>query len=572
MTTSTKQYAYLGPQGTYTALALEQFVKPKQSTACSSVAEVFAAVFSGRVDAGLVPLENLIQGPVTETLDLLLQYQEQIRIADTFSMEIRHAIGSLPRAKGDAESSPVVYKRVYAHPQAIQQCLGYLRSHHPAAEFVYTQSNVASIELVKKSGDRQALIIAAESTLTEHGLLVLDTEIADHSPGASSLQNKTRFAVICKAQRVAEFVTHAAGAGSASVTSIVINPTRDRQGLLYELLKVISVEHNVNITSIHSRPDKRGGFVFYMDLEGSESTPTVSSCLAGLKHHIEEHTGSIAELMLVGSYHKAPFEQPLFQTIGIVGGKGAMGEWFGRFFRAAGYTVLIHDRETPLPLKEFVGGCQVILLSVPISAVAEVVSELAPLLRPGQLVVENCSIKQEGLPVMTAQAATGVEVLGIHTMFGESVTELAGQNIIVTRTASSGRLAEGFCNLFYKHGAILSSASEQEHDRASALVQSLLHLMLLSFAEVTRENFGSLEDLEPFNTPNSRAVFGAISRVVKQGDRLLSDLQLLNEANVKTRHRFLESFFQLMLALDQGNPELYLDAVKRCREFFGEPQ
>ena len=62
---------FLGPPGTYTEEAAKAAVANATYLPYPSIEAVFEAVLQHEVDRGLVPIENVIQGPVTETLDNL---------------------------------------------------------------------------------------------------------------------------------------------------------------------------------------------------------------------------------------------------------------------------------------------------------------------------------------------------------------------------------------------------------------------------------------------------------------------------------------------------------------------
>ena len=62
---------FLGPPGTYTEEAAKAAMPDAISLPYPSIDAVFEAVVQHEVERGLVPIENVIQGPVTETLDNL---------------------------------------------------------------------------------------------------------------------------------------------------------------------------------------------------------------------------------------------------------------------------------------------------------------------------------------------------------------------------------------------------------------------------------------------------------------------------------------------------------------------
>jgi chorismate mutase/prephenate dehydratase len=73
------QVAYLGPEGTFSHLAAsEQFGRLAELSGLRSIADVFAAVERGKAHLGVVPVENTTDGIVTQTFDLLPDFDGTI--------------------------------------------------------------------------------------------------------------------------------------------------------------------------------------------------------------------------------------------------------------------------------------------------------------------------------------------------------------------------------------------------------------------------------------------------------------------------------------------------------------
>ena len=64
--------AYPGREGAHSAAACAQLFPEEEAHALPSFSDVVAAVASGRVEAGVLPIESSISGPVAETHDLLV--------------------------------------------------------------------------------------------------------------------------------------------------------------------------------------------------------------------------------------------------------------------------------------------------------------------------------------------------------------------------------------------------------------------------------------------------------------------------------------------------------------------
>lgn len=541
--------AYLGPQGTQSDFALRSYLSlsgvSAETKPLGSLRQVFQALTKGEVDACFVPSENSLQGPVTETLDLLFRHSDKLHISESYLASIAHALGAL----SNSESSEI--DLIYSHEQALGQCAELLAEKFPQAKLLSVSSTAQGIEKVLAENNPRHAALAHQDSLQQAGLKLLATDLSGNKV------NKTRF-LLLKAgpARNSAHGNFSQPKGLNYVTSLVIDPARDRQGFLFEILQIVSVKHKLNLVNIQSRPDKRGQFVFYLDIEGRLDSTALSSCLEELELWCRKDTGQTASVHILGSYPQEAFFKPAFSRVGIIGGSGAMGRWFSNFFTKAGLKVFSRDLSEGLSMAELCREAEVIVLSVPMSAARSVLSELLPELRPGQLVVENCSIKHALLAELSSACPPGVEVLGLHTMFAADA-ELDSQSIILTPTASCGEKAKGLENLLYKYGARLSVCSIDEHDRESAVVQSLLHFLLLTFAELLKEN-----PAKQLSTPNYRNFEQLIQRILKQSPELTYDLQTLNPHNPAMRKKFLNCWQQLEALCESKNPAAFKEHLK----------
>lgn len=242
-----------------------------------------------------------------------------------------------------------------------------------------------------------------------------------------------------------------------------------------------------------------------------------------------------------------------------------MGRWLGSFFEAAGRRVLICDLSTPLGLRECVERADAILLSVPIGETCNVIDELAPLLRRGQLVLDNTSVKTPILERLLARVPAGVEVLGMHTVFGPVVPVIAGQNVVLTKTPSSGRLAVEMEALLVNCGARVTHASARFHDRQMAFHQNLEHFTKVALAELLVEQFPELESLDRFSSPNSRSTLQALHRILRGNVDVMAEIQQFNDLGFPLIRRFLAIATTLLESLEAGDQSRFRASIDRSR-------
>ena len=223
-------------------------------------------------------------------------------------------------------------RRILSKDQALKQCSDYLQAHYPQAQQIEIASTSAAMQQIVAQHQHDAAAIGSAAALQHYGLHVFARDIGNIK------HNKTRFAVLGARRET----YHAATGRDA--TALMIYPHRDRIGLLEDILAVISKKHRLNLSSIHSRPDTLGAFRFHIEVAGHLDDPAVAACVADLTKQLGDEE---IDVKIFGTYPRYDFNEPRLQTIGILGGTGQMGQWFNKFFGAAGYTVLLSGRRTP---------------------------------------------------------------------------------------------------------------------------------------------------------------------------------------------------------------------------------
>jgi prephenate dehydratase/prephenate dehydrogenase len=538
---------FLGPQGTYTEEAAKAAVAEADLVPYASIESVFDAVARQEVDRGLVPIENVIQGPVTETLDNLFQGAGRVKIVNMLVLPILHSIGVL--------SSQSQVSRVLSKDQALKQCSVYLQANFPQAQCVEVESTSAAMETISKQRLTDSAAIGSETALKQYGLHVLDRDIGNVK------QNKTRFAVL--------------GASSVSqhprtgrdATAFALYPHRDRLGMLNDILSVISHDHKLNLSSIHSRPDRRGAFLFHLEVEGHLEDEPVASCMDHLARHLDEQE---VEVRVFGTYPRCAFNEPEIKTIGILGGTGQMGQWFREFLSEARYNVLISGRRTPLTYQRCIEQSDVVIINVPIRNTVDVIHDVGQHFRPGQLIADNTSIKTQPVEAMLAAVAEGVEVLGMHTIFGPRVESLQHQNIVFTRTPASGQRAKEFEDIFYKHGATITYTTPQYHDKQMAFHQNLEHFTKVVLAQVLHSHFSDPTEMDRYSSPNSRTSLAIMGRILRADPDLYGEIQSYNLQGPAMLKAYLDVVQNLVQAMTGGDIDAFARSMTSSATELGE--
>jgi prephenate dehydratase len=278
-------YAYLGPVGTFTWIALGQVDEAAGSewVAVNNVGEALAAVTDGRVDAAMIAVENSVEGGVSATQDALAT-STGLQILGEYLVPVNFDVVARP---GTSLADVTV---VVAHPVAYAQCRGWLDKHLPKHEHLPATSNVqAALELT--NGDRGDAAIAPSGFDAHADLITLDRAIGDN-PNAV-----TRFVLIGKRRAVAPRT-------GTDKTTVIVELPDDRPGGLLEMLEQFATR-GVNLSLLESRPigDALGRYRFVIDIDGHIADERVADALRGLKRYSPG-------VQFLGSYRRADGHRP----------------------------------------------------------------------------------------------------------------------------------------------------------------------------------------------------------------------------------------------------------------------
>ena len=254
--------AYAGEPGAFAEDALlAYFGAEAPSLSVTSFGEVRSAILDGRANYGVLPIENLINGTVRETLDLLRD--GALEIVGEVVVPVSLVLAALPGVALEQ------VERVYSHAQALAQAEEYLRSRSWALLTTYNTAGAGA--MIRERGERDAAAVLSPRAAAIHGLTPLT------GPIEGVQGNRTRFWIV---QRAGSAATHAT-TGPARTTLLV--GIRNEPGTLLAALAVIA-NAGVNISKLESRPNRVGEweYIFWLDLDGAADAPEILGVMAGL--------------------------------------------------------------------------------------------------------------------------------------------------------------------------------------------------------------------------------------------------------------------------------------------------
>jgi prephenate dehydrogenase len=225
--------------------------------------------------------------------------------------------------------------------------------------------------------------------------------------------------------------------------------------------------------------------------------------------------------------------------IAIIGGSGKMGQWFASFLSKDGKEVVITGRNqeklqavkrqpgveiAPTNI-DAVRNADYILLCVPMDNLEDVVKEISPSIKSGQVMMDITSVKVFPVAMMHRYVKNGT-VLGAHPLFGPGAGSIAHQNIVLTPTSEGeNKLAQKIKGYLEEKGARVILMTPPEHDEAMSLVLGLSHFIAIVSADAILSS-GKTKSIGAVSSTTYKVLLTMIQSVLSEDPELYASLQM----------------------------------------------
>ena len=264
--------AYLGEAGSFSHIACNQyFGQDVQLQGQSSFRSIFDAVSEGKVQYGMIPLENSLSGSIHENYDLLLEYD--LRIVGELYLRVIHNLITAPGTRIED------VQRVWSNSPVIQQCRQFL-DRYPHWEIAAINATTSAVRHIRDNQTPGDAAIGSRQSAETYGMEVISEGIETNP------RNFSRFVVVGR---------EGLEDRPKSKSSIVFS-TPHQPGALFEVMKIFS-QHDINMVKLESRPihGQPWRYMFYVDIEADVYSPAAAPIMEALAQKTEF-------LKVLGSY------------------------------------------------------------------------------------------------------------------------------------------------------------------------------------------------------------------------------------------------------------------------------
>ncbi|MBB96744.1 MAG: cyclohexadienyl dehydrogenase [Rhodobacteraceae bacterium] len=223
--------------------------------------------------------------------------------------------------------------------------------------------------------------------------------------------------------------------------------------------------------------------------------------------------------------------------------------------------------------REAAEGADLVILAVPVGAMATVIQDIAPVLKPGATVTDVGSVKRQVIEAVSPHLPEGVHFVPAHPLAG---TEHSGPRagfetlfdnrycLLTPVEGTDAQATDRLFRLWQAIGANVETMDPDHHDLVLSVTSHTPHLIAYTMVGVA-DDLSRVTDSEVIKY--SAAGFRDFTRIAASDPTMWRDVFLNNkDATLEILGRFTEELFALQRAIRTGDGDLLFDYFTRTRE------
>ena len=258
------------------------------------------------------------------------------------------------------------------------------------------------------------------------------------------------------------------------------------------------------------------------------------------------------------------------KEIAIVGVNGKMGKWFANYFHKMGFRVKGFDTNNEIKEKfiekaNSLVSCilqiDYVLLCTPTKNTPEIIRLISKEMKRGSYLIEISSHKSKTSQTLL-KTPSKINPICIHPMFGPSIKNIAGKNVIIVPIKDAQNELTATKLLF--PGANFVTIDAAEHDKKIAVILGLTHLINIAFANIlAKDDQISLTEKMAGTTFKAQRIIA--ESILTESAELIETI-VSNPEVRRSGEEFWKDIGRLLTYSQEGKSEEIIDYIKSGQE------
>ena len=228
---------YQGVEGAFSNIAAKQIFPCENYISFKTFFDVLEAIEEGKIDCGIVPIENSYAGRVAGMHNLFRDFcDKNLFIITEKMLKVEHCLCGLAGAKIEGVT------HIFSHEQALMQCQKNISKMLPNATCAAKENTAVAAKFVAESANKNFAAICSEEACKQYGLTILKENFQDAN------DNYTLFVGLSKKKNS---IDNDAVNGNRTVLTSLLFEVKNVSGVLYKALKCFA-EQDIDLVKIES--------------------------------------------------------------------------------------------------------------------------------------------------------------------------------------------------------------------------------------------------------------------------------------------------------------------------------
>ena len=228
---------YQGVEGAFSNIAAKQIFPNENYISFKTFFDVLEAIEEGKIDCGIVPIENSYAGRVAGMHNLFRDFcNKNLFIVTEKMLKVEHCLCGLAGAK----MADITH--IFSHEQALMQCQKNISKMLPNATCTAKENTAMAAKFVAESANKNFAAICSEEACKQYGLTILKENFQDAN------DNYTLFVGLSKKKNS---IDNDAVNGNRTVLTSLLFEVKNVSGVLYKALKCFA-EQDIDLVKIES--------------------------------------------------------------------------------------------------------------------------------------------------------------------------------------------------------------------------------------------------------------------------------------------------------------------------------
>ena len=255
------------------------------------------------------------------------------------------------------------------------------------------------------------------------------------------------------------------------------------------------------------------------------------------------------------------------KIITIVGGNGAMGQLFARYWQDCGFSIQTIGKNDWDNAPEILGRSDLIVVCVPIDMTIDIINKISPLINSNTILADFASIKSPILNHM--QEVHPGPILSLHPMFGPTISSPELQVIV----NCGGRLEDQsswVINSLKQIGFSIINMTAAEHDKVMGFVQGIEHFSTFALGAFLKKNNQHPQDLFSLASPIYQAKLALLGRIFDQDAKLYADIIMADKERLDLISGYVDFLKAWIDKLQSNKKDEFIQEFEAVSKWMGD--